>query len=314
MSLNKERGIRKEFKEEGRYKEIEVLEGHRTWIESVIELSDGRLASGSGDGTVRVWERETGECVRLLEGHKGAVSEVIELDDMGVADLLSVGVDKKAIVWNLYFGRKELEYDRHKSYINTAIQLSNRKVASGGLREFRVWNVKFGNYDEYFNIQGEVSSLLEWDGGELVVGKGNGAIDFYKSDVSSKYRRLLSLNEHKGAVKSLIKLSSGRLASGADDGTIKIWEIRDGFFGMRGDCGKTLEGHTKEVESIDEIPDGKIVSGSFDGSVKIWDVNSGECLQTLKSEGKGAYDVRVLKDGKIASGHDDGKIRIWSNE
>ena len=32
-------------------------------------LSDGRIVSSSGDKTVRIWNSDTGECVRVLEGH-----------------------------------------------------------------------------------------------------------------------------------------------------------------------------------------------------------------------------------------------------
>ena len=40
-------------------------------------LSDGRIVSGSDDGTVRVWNAETGACELELKGHEG-VSEVYE--------------------------------------------------------------------------------------------------------------------------------------------------------------------------------------------------------------------------------------------
>ena len=32
-------------------------------------LSDGRIVSGSGDSTVRIWNGSSGECERVLEGH-----------------------------------------------------------------------------------------------------------------------------------------------------------------------------------------------------------------------------------------------------
>jgi WD40 repeat protein len=41
----------------------------------VVALSDGRrVVSGSYDKTLRVWDVDTGECVRELKGH-GSVSE-----------------------------------------------------------------------------------------------------------------------------------------------------------------------------------------------------------------------------------------------
>ena len=47
------------------------------WVLSVCFSPDGRrLASGSGDRTVRLWDVETGACVRTLEGHGGWVMSV----------------------------------------------------------------------------------------------------------------------------------------------------------------------------------------------------------------------------------------------
>ena len=36
---------------------------------SLVVLSDGRLASGSSDNTIRVWDLGSGACDRVLEGH-----------------------------------------------------------------------------------------------------------------------------------------------------------------------------------------------------------------------------------------------------
>jgi WD40 repeat protein len=45
------------------------------WVRCVVAMSDGRrVVSGSDDNTLRVWDVDTGECVRELEGH-GKVSE-----------------------------------------------------------------------------------------------------------------------------------------------------------------------------------------------------------------------------------------------
>ncbi len=53
------------------------LEGRRVRVRSVCFSPDGKkLASGSADETVRLWDVETGACVRKLEGHGDVVSSV----------------------------------------------------------------------------------------------------------------------------------------------------------------------------------------------------------------------------------------------
>jgi WD40 repeat protein len=49
---------------------LQTLEGHGGWVNSVAFSHDStRLASGSGDGTVKIWDAGSGGCLQTLEGH-----------------------------------------------------------------------------------------------------------------------------------------------------------------------------------------------------------------------------------------------------
>jgi len=50
---------------------------HTDWVTAVAVTPDGRCAvSASDDGTLKVWDIETGACLRTLVGHTGAVTSV----------------------------------------------------------------------------------------------------------------------------------------------------------------------------------------------------------------------------------------------
>ena len=56
---------------------LQTLEGHSHWVSSVAFSPDGaRLASGSGDQKVKIWDANSGECLQTLEGHSDSVSSV----------------------------------------------------------------------------------------------------------------------------------------------------------------------------------------------------------------------------------------------
>ena len=59
--------------------------------------SGGRLASGSSDRTVKLWDVSTGECVATLEGHTSEVFSVA-FDPSG-GRLASGSADQTVILW-----------------------------------------------------------------------------------------------------------------------------------------------------------------------------------------------------------------------
>ena len=56
-------------------------DGHGDVVEALAVLEGGRLASGSMDRTIKIWELATRTCVATLEGHEGGVWSLAELVD-----------------------------------------------------------------------------------------------------------------------------------------------------------------------------------------------------------------------------------------
>jgi WD40 repeat protein len=49
---------------------LQTLEGHSSHVSSVAFSHDStRLASASGDRTVKIWEASSGACLQTLKGH-----------------------------------------------------------------------------------------------------------------------------------------------------------------------------------------------------------------------------------------------------
>ncbi len=109
-----------------------------------------------------------------------------------------------------------------------------------------------------------------------------------------------------GSVSALAVLADGRLASGDQDGKIKIWAT---------DGAAKPEEHSQgsPVEALVALKDGRLASGGEDGIIKIWP-KEGADRPVLFSNGAQILSLAALRDGRLASGGADGNIRLWSQE
>nr|XP_018266624.1 mitochondrial division protein 1 [Kwoniella dejecticola CBS 10117]OBR88782.1 mitochondrial division protein 1 [Kwoniella dejecticola CBS 10117] len=93
------------------------------------------LASGSGDGGVRMWDMRTGQAHRTLTGHSAPVT-CLQFDEMNI---VTGSLDKTIRIWDLRMGQSS---EIHKfEYPVTALQFDSRKVvACTGENAVEVYN------------------------------------------------------------------------------------------------------------------------------------------------------------------------------
>jgi WD40 repeat protein len=115
-----------------------------------------------------------------------------------------------------------------------------------------------------------------------------------------KYR-LQTFEEHQDWIRCMATWN-GKLISGSDDRSIKIWDLNTG------QELRTLNGHQDWINCI-TIWNDKLISGSDDAIIKIWDLNTGQELQTLNEQSK-IHCITIWND-KLISGSEDHTIKFW---
>ena len=89
------------YEKNNKYTELKIndfdkLVGHEGDIYCVIELFDGRIASGSADLNVKIWDLNNKICMQTLEGHRNAVICLAQLND---GRLISGCADEYIYLW-----------------------------------------------------------------------------------------------------------------------------------------------------------------------------------------------------------------------
>ena len=119
---------------------IATLQGHSNSVHSVsFDPSGDRLASGSVDNSVKIWDVSTGECVATLQGHSSAV-ESVSFDPSG-GRLASGSSDNSVKIWDVSTGECVATLQGHsRSVLSVSFDPSGGRLASGSSdNSVKVW-------------------------------------------------------------------------------------------------------------------------------------------------------------------------------
>ncbi|MCL5875413.1 MAG: WD40 repeat domain-containing protein, partial [Candidatus Dependentiae bacterium] len=286
---------------------VKKLTGHADPIESVAWSPDGtKIASGSGDYTVRIWDANNGNELRTLTGHTNEVFSVAWSPDG--TKIASGSWDQTIRIWDVKTGRVLHTITGHGYYVySIAWSPDSTKIASGsGDYTVRIWDANNGN--ELRTLTGHTNEVYSvgWspDGTKIASGSLDRTVRIWDAKTGRELHKLIG---HKNEVFSVAwSLDSTMIASSSWD-AVRIWNANTGKE------LRTLTGHTNWIVSVAWSPDGAMIaSGSKDHTVCIWDANAGKALYTLTGHTSAVTSVAWGLDGtRIASGSWDQDVRIW---
>lgn len=317
-----------------------------------VEIApDGRhMLSGDGQGRVRVWEIETGECVAVLEGHEKFTTGIEISPDGHLA--LSSSQDGTLRLWDLdvYMCARVLEGHGERGFIVN--REWTRVISAGEGRDLWLWDLESGDHIATLEAQTtELENWVKWVGASADGRRCYSVSDY--PDLRGKVRLWdveaacpLGALEHECAIVTAILCSDGRLVFGTVDGDIGIWRSDDEQPLLRpadamvtslllagddrvfagGQDGRitlrdltTLQvladfvGHDDDVCDLALLPRGdRLLSISHDQSLRLWDIDSQLCEAAYRGHTGRPFSVDVTPDGALAiSSGEHGEIRVW---
>ncbi len=299
----------------------------RSPAHAVAFSPDGRwLAAGLADGRILIRDLARQVWASEWQGHKGSVHD-LAFSPVGLS-LASVSADLSMCVWDVSTGDHYYISAHSAPIYAVAYHPGGGMIATGGadgtVRLHRPG--ARGSQSVLIKHVDEVRCLaFSPDGGLLAAGIGGkqrispgksggdlsrvGEISLWDINAHEEVARLARDRQSvkKLAVESLVFTSDGgQLASGIQNGTIEIWDIKERR------KVRVLEGHANNVRSLCLDMNGLLFSGSDDHTLRIWDIQQGVALGDVDVLKRDCRSVAISEDGRfMATGGGDGTIAIW---
>jgi hypothetical protein len=280
------------------YREVGQFNGHTNWVYAVVVLPHGKLASGSWDDTIRIWDIATQRCESTLRGH---VLGVYSLAVLSHGKLASGSSDKTIRIWNISSQQCEMVFRGHDDCVCALVQLPNGMLASGSWdKTVRGWDLM--TQECKFTLQGHddaVRTLVVLPHNKLASGSNDKSIRIW--DLNTQQCDVI-LTGHSSSVLTTTLLAGGRLASGSKDKHIRVWNL------LTQQCELTLKG-SGAVWSLTPLPNNRLASGCIEGSVRVWNLVTGQCEVVIRGHTDCVNCLAVISIDTIVSGSDDSSIR-----
>jgi Tol biopolymer transport system component len=298
--------------------------GHLNTVTTVAWSPDGaRIASGSWDQTVQVWDATSGTHPLIYRGHTTNVNAVAWSPLHTGHRIASASGnnffrgDFVVLVWNAATGRPFLTYSGHTQPVHTAAWSPNgAHIASGGEdKTVQVWDASNGSPLLSYSRHTDMISAVAWspDGRRIASASNDTTVQVWDARTGTP---IFTCN-HTSTVNAVawspdgtrIASASGNIFSGSGFG-VQVWDAATGVHIL------TYRGHRAPVSTLAWSPDGKRIasaSTSLEKTVHVWGVRSGTTIFTYRGHTLGVNAVAWSPDGTlIASGSLDGTVRVWT--
>lgn len=253
--------------------------GHSFRVFGIAYSPDGLLAaSGSDDGTLKIWDVATGGLVLSL---------TVSPDNFATAH----------------------------GFFNVTFSSDGQTIwatSSGGAYQWRLSDGEFVRSILGMESAGQI--LFSPDGNHIAMAGSPGGTEDATFIYRSSDGELIHMLQPAAAIAAVFSADSQFIITGtglnfeSPAGIIRYYRISDG--GVE----RTINAHSDSIRWLALSPDGSILAScSSDGTAKLWNAADGSPRQTLVGHTEQLYQVRFSPDGtRVATTGFDGTIRIWN--
>jgi WD40 repeat protein len=286
--------------------------GHTDGVTTVAWSPDGaRLASGSLDTTVQVWDALTGAHPLVYRGHRRPVNAVAWAPDG--ERVASASLDGTVQIWQASTGERLALQQRLAPGVTTlAWSPDGSRLAFDGGPGDTLQVVEVASGKTLLTYQGQQGPLqaVAWsrDGQYLLASSWDRTVHVWEA--ASGQTRFTYVG-HPGEIALSVAWApeSQRVVFGSTDHRVQVWNAVTRAHLL------TYPAHVDEVETVAWSPDSTRIAsgGSFgDQTVRVWEATTGETVFTYRGHWSGIAAVAWSPQGQyLASASYDHTVQVW---
>lgn len=220
-------------------------------------------ATGGEDEVVRLYDVDARVEIGNLFQHQGTVTSLNFVDDHGRQLLFSSSADSSICIWRVAEWRLLKRLVAHQSAVNDVAVHPSATVALSVAsdRSLFMWNLARGKVCFSAKTKGNPASAVLWspsgDHYTLVAGKSVTVNSVDGKDVHTFV--------HQADARCVAFIDNNRLATGADDRTVRVWDVRSKTANH-----ETIYQHSARVNNL-HYQSGLLLSSDSGGGLVIWD-------------------------------------------
>ena len=306
---------------------LHTYHGHSNGIAAVAWSPDGsRIATGSWDQTLQVWDAFTTERYVIYRGHHGDIADLSWSPD-GKYIASTGSFDDTMQVWDATTGKPLLtcterinnhgpnigHYMNAVAWSPDGTRIAFVSSADGDVdNKVQVLDVAtdkfiFTDHPKHFVMalawspSSKRIAAAGYDGTVQVLDANNGKLIFtYQGHASTIY----------GGVSDVAWSPNGKyIASAGINQTVQVWDAYDGHHLF------TYQGHTTGVSALTWSPDSKRIASAAAETIQVWDAFTGAHVYIYGGHTRRVTDLAWSPDGtrivSVSGANGQGEVQLW---